>query len=69
MTYQELGQFIKQERKKQKMTQQQLADKAEVSRRTISYIEVEKETNWGTLEKIVKALGYEIEILISKTKE
>ena len=68
MTYQELSQFIKQERKKQKLTQQQLADKAEVSRRTILYIEGEKETNWTTLEKIVKALGYNIEVVISKTE-
>ena len=68
MTYKELAQFIKQERKKQKLTQQQLADKAEVSRRTILYIEGEKETNWRTLEKIVKALGYIIEVRILKTK-
>lgn len=69
MTYQELAQFIKQERKKQKLTQQQLADKAEVSRRTVQYIEAERQAYWDTLKKIVEVLGYDIEIFISKTKE
>ncbi len=68
MTYQELSQFIKQERKKQKLTQQQLADKAEISKRILQYIEGEKETSWTILKKIVKALGYNIEVVISKTE-
>ena len=69
MTYQELAQFIKQERKKQKLTQQQLAERAEVSRRTIQYIEAERQAYWDTLKKVVEVLGFDVEIMISKTKE
>jgi len=68
MTNQELGQFIKQERKKRKLTQQQLADKAEVSKRTIQYIEAQRQAYWDTLKKVVEALGCNVEIIISKTK-
>ncbi len=63
MTYQELARFIKQERTKQQLTQQRLADLAGVSKRTIQYVEVEKPMNWQTLEKITKALEYNIEII------
>ncbi len=69
MTYQELAQFIKQERKKLHLTQQELADLSEVSKRTIQYIEAERQAYWDTLKKVVEALGYDIEIIISRTRK
>ncbi len=58
MTYQELGQFIKQERKKLKLTQKELADLAEVSFRTIQNIEKGDRISEKILNKILEVLNY-----------
>ena len=58
MTYQELGIFIKTERRKLKLTQGELAQLTEVSERTIRTIEKGERTQDNNLEKVLKILGY-----------
>lgn len=56
-----LGQKIRFERTKRKMSQEQLAEKAELNFRSISYIECGKhDIKFTTLEKIAKALNLEV---------
>ena len=62
MTYKELGQFIKQERKKLHLTQKELAMLAEVSFRTIQNIEKGSFASEKILNKILRLLGYKAQI-------
>lgn len=52
--------FIRQERKNQGLRQDQLATKAKVSTRSISNIELGESVRKDTIEKVVKALGYQM---------
>ncbi len=60
-----LGQKIRYERVKRKMSQEELAEFANMNFRSISYIECGKhDVKFLTLEKIAKALDVEISDLI-----
>lgn len=60
-----MGYRIKELREKKKMSQEELAEKAKVSRTTISQLENDetKTTTTGTLTKIANALGVRMESL------
>lgn len=53
---------VKEYREKKKMTQEQLAEKAEVSRNTISTLETKANTNvtYEVMQKIAKALDKKV---------
>jgi len=60
-----LGQKIRYERVKRKMSQEELAEVADMNFRSISYIECGKhDVKFLTLEKIAKAFDMEISELI-----
>ena len=61
------GKKIAEIRKKQKLSQEELADKAKVSRSIISFLETgkEKDIKILTLTRIAKALGCEVKIFFS----
>lgn len=63
MTYKELGQFVKKERKKLHLTQMELADLAEVSLRTLKNLEGGNRVYLETLKKIFNYLGYDIKLV------
>ena len=60
-----MGYRIKELREKKRMSQEELAEKANVSRTTISQLENDetKTTTTGTLNKIADALGVRMESL------
>ncbi len=64
MNYQELGLFIKQERKKLHLTQKELADLAEVSYRMLQHVEAGRQASEKLLGQVVKKLGYDIDIQV-----
>lgn len=58
----ELGNRIREEREKQKLTQEQLAERADIGRRTIQSIELgEKSPSLDTVWRITAALDISIE--------
>lgn len=62
----ELGNRIREEREKQKLTQEQLAERADIGRRTIQSIELgEKSPSLDTVWRITAALDISIERLFS----
>jgi len=65
MKFWEIGEKIRQLRKSKKITQQQLADEAEISRVTLSKLERGHitEVSVAALIKILNALGQEIDII------
>ena len=62
MNYNDLGEFIKLERKKHDFTQTDLAKLSGVTDRTIKNIEAGLKTHINTLRKVMKILGYKIEM-------
>lgn len=54
--------FIRQERKNQNLLQEDLAELAGVSTRSISNIELGESVRKSTIEKVLKALGYQMVI-------
>lgn len=69
MTYQELGQFIKQERKKLNLTQQGLAKLSDISLRTLQIIEAGGHVYFRNLEKVMDILGYNINQTVQVSKK
>ncbi|MGB1243542.1 MAG: hypothetical protein ACPG49_13525 [Chitinophagales bacterium] len=69
MTYQELGTFIRQERKKKQLTQVGLAQLAEIAIRTMKSIEKGERTHENSIQKVMDILGYDIEVSISVSIE
>ncbi|AEI14520.1 helix-turn-helix domain protein [Flexistipes sinusarabici DSM 4947] len=65
MKFWEIGEKIRQSRKSKKITQQQLADEAEISRVTLSKLErgYITEVSVAALIKILNALSQEIDII------
>jgi len=65
MKFWEIGEKIRQLRKSKKITQQRLADEAEISRVTLSKLErgYITEVSVAALIKILNALGQEIDII------
>ena len=53
----ELGNRVRVVRKQRKMTQQELADRSNVSRSAIKYLEAGKGSTLATFLKVVRALG------------
>jgi transcriptional regulator with XRE-family HTH domain len=53
----ELGERIHATRKQQEMTQQDLADRANVSRSAIKYLEAGRGSTLATFVKVIRALG------------
>ena len=62
MTYQELGQFIKEERKKLQLTQKELAQLTNISERTIREIETGNQIHSNNITGILKIFGWELNI-------
>ena len=62
MKYNELCDLVLLERRRLELSQQDLADKAEVSRGTIINIERKKNVYFDSMEKVLHALGKEISI-------
>lgn len=62
MNYNQICEFVLLERKRQKLTQQELADKAKVSRGTISNIERNKMVYYDSVEVVLKSLGCNLEL-------
>lgn len=61
-----IGNRIREEREKQKLTQEQLAERADIGRRTVQNIELgEKSPSIETLYKISVSLNVPIEMLFS----
>lgn len=65
MTYQELGTFIRQERKEKQLTQIELAQLVGVAIRTIKSMEKGERTHENSIRKVMEMLGYDIEVSIS----
>ncbi len=62
MNYKELGIFIRQARKDQKLTQKAFAKMAGISARSMLSIELGEKTHTNTLKKVMDLLGYDIKI-------
>ncbi len=62
MTYQELGLFIKQERKKLRLTQKELAQLTNISERTIREIETGNQIHPKNIAGILKMFGWGLNI-------
>jgi len=65
LTYQELGAFIRQERKKKHLTQIDLAKLAEIAIRTMKSMEKGERTHENSIRKVMDILSYDIEVNIS----
>lgn len=57
-----IGKDIRDARKDQDLTQEELAERAGVSRPTIARVETGGNISTGTLEKVAKALGRQLRI-------
>ena len=67
MTVNEIGRYIRQERKRQGVTQLELSQAADVGRRFVVEIENGKESaHIGKLIKVLDVLGVELQLLESK---
>ncbi|MEZ4886763.1 MAG: helix-turn-helix domain-containing protein [Chitinophagales bacterium] len=62
MNYKDLGEFVKSERKKHDFTQADLAKLSDVTDRTIKNIEAGIKTHINTLRKVMKVLGYKVDM-------
>lgn len=58
----QLGQWIRATRKQRKLSQQELADKSNVSRSAIKYIEAGNGSSLATFLNVMRALGLEGEL-------
>jgi len=52
--------FVKEERKNQNLTQQELAEKSGVSVRSVSSIELGESVRKSTIEKVLETLGFKM---------
>jgi len=65
-----LGRAIRQLRKEAKLTQQELADRAEVPVETLRRVEVGSiDAEWGTLRRLAYGLGVELPDVFRLTEE
>ena len=69
MDYNKIGELVKTERKKRKMTQAEFAKLAEVSERTIFTIEKKERVNLDTIKKVLNLINYDIVIVKVDTQE
>lgn len=60
--------FVREERINQGLTQTELADRANVSRRSINSIELEQSVRRSTIEKVVESLGYKLVVRFELVK-
>lgn len=62
MDYEMATEFIKKERESQGLTQEQLAERANISLRTVSAIESQEKVRQSSIEKAAAALGYNLKL-------